>query len=553
MLKAIYASATNHAIITMDNDGRISTWNSGAEKILGYAREEIIGEAGSVIFTPEDRANDVPHQEFEAACVSGRADDFRWHLRKDGSVFWGEGVVTPLLDETGANIGALKIVYDATEKKMAEDGLLRAANFDTLTALPNRAHLHTRLAEMIAAMSRSDEMLLLHIVDLDYFKQINDSLGHDVGDLLLQQAAQRLRALVRGTDFIARLGGDEFIIVQSNAHSAEAGAYLSSKVIEALSLPFSINGHEMHIGASIGIAIFPQDASEPYQLLKKADLALYKVKGNGRGGFSYYTEQLNADAYARSRNLGELKRCVKQQAYWLQYQPEIDCESGKVVTLEALVRFHSKILTAQPLDDLIALATEAGMMTKVGSWVLSAACAQHRKWHDAGLRNTRISVNFCAGQLADKNLTRQIIDVLDEHGLRPQDLEIEITEREIYSVRPESLALLEDLRKLGVTIVLDDFGTGYSSLSYLRQLPIDRLKLDREFLYDIPDNRQSCVIAESVIKLAHALDIEVVAEGVESAEQVAYCLDKKCDAMQGFFFSRPLSEPDLSAFLSIKS
>jgi diguanylate cyclase (GGDEF)-like protein/PAS domain S-box-containing protein len=549
LLEAIYASATNHAIITMDNDGYVTSWNCGAERILGFRQDDIVGRSGSVFFTEEDCRNGIPYQEFESARRTGRADDFRWHVRKDGSRFWGEGVVTPLLDTAGTRIGFLKIMYDATKKKEAEEELIRASSIDTLTGLANRAFLHDRLAEMIAAMSRSKELLLLQIIDLDYFKQINDSLGHATGDAVLQQASQRMRAVLRETDFIARLGGDEFVVLQPNAHSPEVGVTMASKIIETLSRPFLIDGHEAQAGASIGIAVFPQDAAEPEQLMKKADLALYRVKKDGRGGFSYFTEELDARAHEWGRNLIELKRSIEGQDFWLEYQPEIDCETGKIISLEALLRFSNPVLSAHSVEEIISLASDSGLMPKIGDWVMAEACAQQKKWQEAGLPPMKLSVNLCPHELMNRNISRKVDAILQQFGLHPHDLEIEITERQIYSGRGESLSILEEMRALGISIALDDFGTGYSSLSYLRHLPIDRLKLDRAFLQEIPHNHHSCVIAESVINLAHTLGIPVIAEGVESAEQVDFCRDKKCDAMQGFFFSPPLPASDLTPLL----
>lgn len=549
LLEAIYVSATNHAIITMDMQGNVTSWNLGAENILGFKREEMLGKTASIIFTPEDCALSVPQQEFDSACSTGRADDFRWHVRKDGSRFWGEGVVTPLLAASGEQIGFLKIVYDATEKKQVADQLHQMANIDNLTGIPNRACLHSRLTEMMAAMSRSGELLLLQIVDLDYFKQVNDSLGHAVGDQVLRQAAQRMQTILRATDFIARLGGDEFVILQPNAHSPEVGVNLASKIIETLSHPFHIEGNEIHIGASIGIATFPQDASKPENLLKKADLALYRVKADGRGGFCYFTRHLDKEAHNWSRNLSEIKRCTASNAFWLEYQPEIDCATGKIVSLEALLRFQSQTLSSCPLDNVIALAADSGLMPKIGQWVLAEACAQQKRWQGAGLPYMKIAVNFCPNQLMSRSIVKQVEAILHQNSVEPNDLEIEITERQIYSTQRHGLLVLTDLRSLGINVVLDDFGTGYSSLSYLRRLPIDRLKLDREFLRDIPSDPHSDLIAESVINLAHALDIEVIAEGVETKEQVEYCKQKKCDAMQGFYFSRPLPENDITNLL----
>ena len=550
LLRAIYASATDYAIITMDNNGIVTSWNTGAEQILGYRPHEIIGRSGSMIFTPEDQEQGTPQQECDTARKVGRAADDRWHVRKDGSRFWGEGVVTPIRHGTGEQVGFLKIMRDNTARKHAEHDLLRLANFDTLTGIANRNYFQVRLEEMIAAMARSEQELILHIVDLDFFKQVNDSLGHAAGDLLLQQAVERMSHLLRETDFIARLGGDEFIVLQPNVHSPEAGAQLATKLLEALSRPFSINGTEARIGASIGMAVYPQDASDPDRLLEKADLALYRVKNNRRGGFSFFTERMDAEAHKRALALLDLRGAVANHEFWLVYQPEVDCTSGRIIALEVLLRCGNRALSTYPIDKLVSLAGEAGLMPEIGSWILAEVCAQKGAWEEAGLPRLRLSINLCPHELMSRVLLDQIHALVLESRLRAGDLEIEITEREIFDSKEQGIAVLAELRGLGMSIALDDFGHGYSSLAYLRRLPIDRLKLDREFLTEIPQNLASCVIAKSVIEMAHALNLDVIAEGVESIEQVKFFQQNRCDAMQGFLLCEPLAGNAVTELLS---
>jgi diguanylate cyclase (GGDEF)-like protein/PAS domain S-box-containing protein len=549
LLKAIYASATDYAIITMDNQGIITSWNPGAEKILGYARDEIIGQRGSTIFTLEDCEEQVPRKELEAAVKYGRGADDRWHVRKDGSRFWGEGVVTPIRNEHGEHIGYVKIMRDNTARKHAEDETLRLARFDFLTGLPNRTYFQTRFGEMMAANARSEELLILQVIDLDFFKQINDSLGHQAGDLVLQQASQRMATHLRETDFIARLGGDEFVVLQPNAHSSSAGATLASKLLEALSHPFMFNHHEIRIGASIGLAICPVDATDPKQLLEKADLALYRVKNDGRGGFSYFTEHMDIQAHQRARILPQLREAVAQQALKLEYQPEVDCKSGRIFAVEALLRFRNPALSLYPLDQIITIAAEAGLMPTIGVWVIEQITAQQQEWKNMGVPPVRVSVNFCPHELMNRTVTDQISKFLNQSWLHPHDLEIEITERHIFETNGQGVTILEELRSLGISIALDDFGNGYSSLSYLRKLPINRLKLDREFLKEIPRDRSSRLIVEAVIAMAHAINVEVIAEGVETVEQANFFRKKQCRAMQGFFFSPPLSSKDMTELL----
>jgi diguanylate cyclase (GGDEF)-like protein/PAS domain S-box-containing protein len=541
LLRAIYASATDYAIITMDTKGIVIGWNPGAERILGYRSDEIVGRSGSIIFTREDCEKGAPQQEFDAALQTGRGADDRWHVRKDGSRFWGEGVVTPIRRHGGEHIGFVKILRDNTARKRAESDMLRLANFDALTGVANRNYFQARLAEMMAAMARSEQMLILQVVDFDFFKQVNDSLGHAAGDTLLQQAVARMLRLLRETDFLARMGGDEFVVLQPNAHSPEAGAQLAIKLLDALSHPFALGGREVRIGASIGMAVFPQDAIDADRLLEKADLALYRVKNGGRGGYSYFTERMDTEARTRARNLLELRQAVANREFWLAYQPEVDCISGRIVSLEVLLRCMNPVLSGYPVDKLIDLAAEAGLMPAIGAWVLDEVSLQQREWKKAGLPPLRLSINFCPHELMSRVLSDKIKTMLQEPWMHPNNLEIEITERDIFDTKGHGIAILEELRSLGISIALDDFGSGYSSLSYLRRLPIDRLKLDQVFLKEIPQDSPSCVIARSVIEMAHALDLEVVAEGIEEPKQVEFFQRYQCDAMQGFLLCRPLS------------
>lgn|GEM_PF-1531906 len=548
LLKAILTSATDYAIITMNNEGIITSWNTGAQRILEYQEEEIIGESGGVLFTAEDQAKGIPQEELETARLTGRAYDNRWHVRKDGSKFWGDGTVTPIYHDNGAQIGFLKIMYDCTERKQIESEMIRLANFDALTGLANRSYFQNRLSEMVSATLRSSQHVVLLLIDLDNFKQINDSMGHHVGDLLLQQTAQRMRRAIRDTDFLARLGGDEFVVIQPNALSPQSAGSLINKLLDTLSRPFHIDGHEVRTSASIGVAVCPQDAKEPNRLLNKADLALYRVKNEGRGGFSYFTEQMDAEAHKRHLNLSELRRAVKNHAFWLEYQPEIDVGSKRIVSIEALLRCSNPTLRAYPITEVIKLGEETGLMPEIGLWVLSEACAQSRRWQNAGLP-VKISVNLSPRELIDLKIATVILAILDRSGLTPRNLEVEITEQHMFQANGQGIKVLEELRNRGIIVVLDDFGTGYASLSSLRRLPVNRLKLDRASLKEIPHDPHSCAIAKAVIAMAHTLNIEVVAEGIESAEQADFFRREGCNALQGNFLSRPLATDDMTLLL----
>jgi diguanylate cyclase (GGDEF)-like protein/PAS domain S-box-containing protein len=550
LLQAILASATDYAIVVMDNAGIVTTWNAGAERLTGYCRKYAVGHHESIMFTEGDRMLKVPQSELADALATGRCADHRWYARKDGTQFWGDSVTTPIYAAKHWHAGFLKILRDTTDKKRADEELLLRTRVDGLTGLANRSAFRDRLSEMVAATLRSDRLLILQMIDLDHFKEVNDTLGHHAGDVLLQQVAQRMRTVTRDTDCVARIGGDEFAVLLPNAHSAEVGGSLASKLLEALSTPFRIEGREVRSGASIGVAVCPQDAKDPDQLLKNADLALYRVKRNGRGGFSCFTEHLDSEAHKRNRDLAELRRAVDEHAFWLAYQPKVSTRSGCLIALEALLRCASPALSGYPIEYVITLAREAGLMPQIGAWVLSDACRQIREWQYAQVAHLKVCVNLCTRELTDPGITRHIDTALGHTGLAPDDLEIEITERQILDSKDQGVATLKALRARGVMVAIDDFGTGYSSLSYLRWMPVDSIKLDRTFMPDIPRDVQSCAIVRAVIGLAHSLNLEVIAEGVESVEQLDFLRNEQCEYVQGYFFSRPLDAGAMTAWLN---
>ncbi len=550
LLDAIFASATEYALITTDKKGKIATWNKGAELVFGYAADEIIGKPIAILFTPEDRRNEEADRELATARTMGRSSDLRWHQRKNGSCFWADGVMTPIRNADGEITGYLKILRDETDRKLAKSRLEELARVDILTGVANRVSFQERLAEMSASALRNHELLILHLIDLDNFKQVNDKWGHQSGDHLLQAVAQRMRDVSRNTDFIARLGGDEFVILQSNVQDAASGGALAEKLVDTLSEPYQIDGHEIISGVSVGIALFPQDASDTEQLLRKADLALYKVKNGGRNGYHYFSEQLDSDAHKKGRVLAVLKRAVKSNLFWLEYQPEIDAMSGRTIAVEALLRCRDSLLASYNIAEVIATATESGLMPEIGLWVLAEACAQNKKWQDAGLPHIRICINLCPRELLAPEFAETVRAILDRCHLTAQDLEIEITELEVFGNGGQGAATVGQLQALGISVAIDDFGVGYSALGQLRNLPVDRLKLDQSVLRQVPSDPESCAIASALIGLAHTLKLGVIAEGVESAEQAAFFEREHCEILQGNFFSPPLKVEAMTEWLT---
>lgn len=549
LLNSIYKSAIDVAIITLDKRGIITTWNAGAENITGFKAEEMIGDHLDRIFTPEDLAAHMPQKEIITALTTGRAADYRWHLRKNGTKFWADGIMTPIFNELDEHVGFVKIVRDFTEKKIAETDMHRLINFDALTGLANRFSFDLRLKELTAMSRRSGRLLIMQCIDLDRFKEVNDTLGHEAGDILLKHVAQRMRQTVRDTDVVARLGGDEFVVLQPGMASPEAGGELASKLIEIICRPYYIDGHQVMIMCSIGIAVCPSDADEPAELMKRADLALYRAKKDRRGGYHYFTKGLDEAIHRRNQYLTKLREAEHHKQFRLEYQPQISCETGEPVAMEALLRFNHPALGNLPVEEVIDLAVESGLMPNISAWVLRQACAQARKWHDMGYDSLKVSVNMCSRELMDAKTPRLMEDILAETGVDPVDLEIELTERQALEAGEAGSSTLDEIHSCGISIALDDFGKGYSALSLLRSLPINRIKLDGIFLRDVPEDADSCAVVRSTIALAHALHIEVVAEGVETQQQSDFLRGAGCFAMQGFLFTASLPPEESSKWL----
>jgi len=550
IFEQIYCSVTDFALMTFDLDGHITAWNKGAETILGFSEGEVLERGSDFMFTPEDQANGVPGAERVKTLKEGRAADFRWHVRKDGTRFWADGVLTAVADGNGAPLGFMKILRDITDSKLEHEQVERMATSDMLTGVANRVNFDARLVEMLALAERGHRLLMLFAIDLDRFKEVNDLFGHAAGDNLLKQVAQRLKHAIRDGDVIARLGGDEFALLQLDQPSASAGGVLADKLLAALAAPFDLEGHEARISGSIGIALFPDDAANAHDLRIKADLALYQAKKSGRNCYHYFTEAL--DNAVRERNLDkqELRRIVTENGYRIEYQPIVRADNGATIAMEALMRFPGPRLAARSVDYTIDLAREMGIICAIGRWVFRESCMQLKQWRKRGINGIRVAINTCADELRDPAYQSMLEDTLSEFGLEPANIEIELTEREAIELNTVNPAILGQLHDKGFMIVLDDFGTGYSSLSYLRGLPIDVIKLDRSFLRDTPTKQDANKVVTAVISLAHALRLEVTAEGVETRAQAEFLHRSRCQSLQGFLFSRAMSASAATNWLS---
>ena len=545
-LQAIIDSPTRHGIIVTDMDGHILLWNRGAARIFQYRGDEIVGRDARMLFPADDVARGFPGKEMERAARQGCAGDFRWHVRKDGSLFWADGMLYPVRDRDGKQLGYIKILRDATEEKRNGEAASRLALEDGLTGLANRTEFNNTFGHMRASAERHGEPLSLLLLDLDHFKTVNDRLGHVFGDALLQQAAHRMRATVRESDFIARLGGDEFAILMPGGMSTDVGGAIAEKLVAALSRPFLIDQHELHVGASIGISVFPQDATELKPLYAKADVALYRAKGEGRGSYRFYTAGMDASAHLRNREYAQVRSAIKDRAFSVHYQPRIDAATGKPTAIEALLRCEDPFFSDYAIADVIALATETGRMRRLGLWAFFDALRHARAWQQQGWPELKLSVNFGRVEYTDSRFAERVAALLAKVHMPPAQLEVEIPEAQLTAdINASQLIALHDS---GVSIVVDDLGTGGLSLQHLFDLPISSVKLDLRFLPDLPTDPRSRAIAAAIIGLGHTLGIRVIAEHVESPAQAAFFL-QQCDSIQGYHVATPMTAEEMGPWL----
>ncbi|MDB5808504.1 MAG: hypothetical protein JWN94_626 [Betaproteobacteria bacterium] len=435
-------------------------------------------------------------------------------------------------------------------RKEAESHLTFFANHDTLTGLPNRAMFNQRLTQALARAQRLSTMAAVLFIDLDRFKVINDTLGHDAGDQLLKQLAERLRECLREGDTFGRLGGDEFVVLIEDVAGPTQISGVAQKILETVARPYMISGQEFHVTASIGVSVYPDDGLDQQTLLKNADIAMYRAKEQGKNNHTFYSAQMNSHTFERLALETSLRRAIEREEFLLHYQPKVDMRSGRITGVEALVRWQHPELGMVPPGQFIALAEEAGLIAPIGDWVLRTACAEAQSWVAKGMSPIGVAVNLSARQFAGDELAASIMRVLRETGLDPHLLELEITESTVMHNAERAAEVLQHLKRLGVRIAIDDFGTGYSSLSYLKRFPISSVKIDRSFVLDLPTNKDDAAITQAVIAMAHSLRLRVIAEGVETSEQYQFLEEHQCDEMQGHYFSKPVDGPTMARLLA---
>ena len=543
-MMALVFRHSQEAIIITDAEANIVSVNGAFERINGYAAAEVLGR------NPRLLASGRQDKAFYAGMWQGLLQEGYWegevwNRRRDGALYPAWLRISAVRDKEGRLQNFIGIVADVTDKHEAEERIRQLAYFDPLTRLPNRTLLQDRVEQALAQAGRVQGWVALLFVDLDHFKNINDSLGHFSGDRLLQQAAERMQGCLRRADTVARLGGDEFVIVCPEADPT-AVRELAQRLLAQLARPYPLGPAELTVTASIGISLFPRDGGNFETLLKHADTAMYRAKAAGRNNLQFFSQDMNAAALERLLLENSLRQALERQEFRLVFQPQVEVSTGRIVAAEALIRWqHPQAGWIMP-GRFIPVAEDSGLILPIGEWVLAEACRHLRQWQAAGRvgRGFRLAVNISAIQFVVRDFDQRVAQVLLESGIDPAGLELELTETAAMADVEASTGMLRRLRDLGVGLAIDDFGTGYSSLSYLKRFPIDRLKIDQSLIRDIVDDPDDRAIAEAVIGLAHVLRLPVVAEGVENREQLELLSGKGCDMVQGYHFSRPVEQEE---------
>ncbi|MEQ1742745.1 MAG: EAL domain-containing protein, partial [Candidatus Nitrotoga sp.] len=541
-----------HALVSVsDPSGRIIQANDKFCEVSGYSREEMLGHDHRIV-----NSGIHPSVFFvEMWATIARGDIWRGEIcnrAKSGALYWVDSAIVPLKDANGQIVRYISVRVDTTKRKESEQHIQSLAYYDVLTGLPNRTLLHDRLGQLIAESHRDKQKFALLYIDLDRFKYVNDSMGHAVGDKLLQVVALRLQECVREGDTVSRISGDEFIVLLREA-DAKGAARVAGKILKSLTTPCDIGALQIVTHASIGISIYPDNVDsedEINTLIKHADVAMYRVKTEGRGNFLFFEPEMNFRAHQLFSMENDMRLALERNEFTLHYQPQVNLISGMVCGAEALLRWKHPDKGFVAPAEFVPVAEETGQIVPIGEWVLHTACAQLADWRRQGMPIFPMSINLSISQLRQPQLAQMIIAVLEETGLHPQDLELEITEGVMMNEVQATMAFLDEMHELGVQLAIDDFGTGYSSLSYLKKMPLDRLKVDQSFVRDVATDENDAAIVRSIISLGHQFKLQVIAEGVETLEQLDFLRVRGCDEIQGYYYSRPLPAEEFAIFIN---
>ncbi len=543
----LHLERTPLGVIEWDMEFRVSTWNPSAEAIFGYSAGEVIGESGYMFAEGTQDSERLAAMWLELTQAPGSTRATLANKVKRGEIIHAEWYNTPLVDNDGKMIGVASLVQDITERLNTERTIHYMAHHDTLTGLPNRRLMQDRLNQAILQARRKQKHVALLFLDVDRFKLVNDTLGHETGDYVLRDIAKRLNKAVREGDTVSREGGDEFVIILPDLDKPEAAQQVATKILNELAKPIEVSGHELTVTASIGISHYPNDATDVQQLLKHADSAMYQAKDAGRNTARFFTSDLNFLLSKRLEVESRLRRGIERNEFFLRYQPQVDVISGRIVGVEALVRWNDPQNGEIFPKDFISIAEELGLIVPLGEWVFRTACKQIKAWDQEGYRDVVVSVNLSPRQFVSRKLLPSMKLALMETGIDPSRIDLEITESIAMRNLEQSIEILTELRRMGATISVDDFGVGYSSLGQLRRLPAQTLKIDGSFVSQIPDDANSCSITEAIIAMAKRLHLRTVAEGVETEAQLQFLRANGCDAYQGYLFAKPLTAVEITA------
>jgi diguanylate cyclase (GGDEF)-like protein/PAS domain S-box-containing protein len=541
------------AVACTDTSGNVTFLNLVATKLTGWSRQEAAGRPMTEVLRIFDTTNrEVIPNPMDGTFQGNQIVPLRANsilVRRDGSRIPIEDSIAPIHDGQGQPVGAVIVFRDVSVARAMALQMAHSAQHDFLTGLPNRMLLNDRIGQAITSARRHMSHVAVLFLDLDGFKHINDSLGHPTGDKLLQSIAKCLVGCVRASDTVSRQGGDEFVVLLSEVHLSEDTAITAKRILQAVAAPHSIGQHDLHVTASIGVSVYPDDGPDTDTLLKNADTAMYQAKENGRQGFQFFKPAMNAKAVERQYIEEGLRRALERQELELHYQPKVNLATGAITGAEALIRWLHPTRGLVSPADFIPIAEECGLILPIGAWVLREACRQAQSWIDEGLPAMTMAVNVSAMEFRDKNFLAGLVAVLAETGFDPRCLELELTESVLMKHAKSTAITLRALRERGIRVAIDDFGTGYSSLSYLQKFPVDAVKIDQSFIRQISTGEGDTTIVKAVIAMARGLKLRVIAEGVETQEEAAFLRAYHCEEAQGYFFSRPVYPQQFAMFL----
>ena len=540
-------------VLSTNNRWLVSFINPIAEKLTGWNCAQAAGRHVSEVLQVLDGVTRAPIMpQMELAIEKGRTIMLPPNcvlVQRDGQELHIEDSAAPILNINGEFAGMVVVFHDVSESRAVRQKMSHLAEHDVLTALPNRALLNDRLEHGVALAGRNGRQMAVLFIDLDHFKHVNDSLGHPIGDRILKEVAQRITSCVRQSDTVSRQGGDEFVVLLSEVNRAEDAALSAEKIRRALMEPYSVDSHYLHLTASIGVSVYPSDAKDASALLQYADTAMYHAKEKGRNNSQFFKDDMNVRAEERQIIMGDLRHALDRGEFFLAYQPKINLISGTITGFEALVRWRHPTRGVLYPATFIPIAEECGLIMPIGEWVLREACSRARQWLAAELEFGTMAVNISAVEFRSDRFLSGVCNILRMTGLEPRHLEIELTETAIMRDFDTTSGILDALSAMGVRIAIDDFGTGYSNLSYLKRFPVNTLKLDRSFIHDLPDSADCSTIVSSVIRMAHGLHLQVVAEGVETLQQLKFLQTHNCAEAQGYYFSKPIDSDECRSML----